>query len=172
MHITTSDEPGTSAKALRAVTYIRVSTRDQASRGGEAEGFSIPAQREACIRKAESLAADVVQEFVDAGESAKSAERPQLQLMLDFVKQNAIQLVIVHKVDRLARNRMDDAQINFAIQKAGAKLISCTENIDETPSGMLLHGIMSSIAEFYSQNLASKFRRSTLSRCDALRIGI
>ncbi len=40
------------------------------------------------------------------------------------------------------------------IKDAGAQLVSATENIDETPSGMLLHGIMSSIAEFYSRNLA------------------
>ena len=33
---------GTATK--RAVIYLRVSTRDQAKRGGEAEGFSIPAQ--------------------------------------------------------------------------------------------------------------------------------
>src|SRR5690625_4295579 len=35
-------------------------------------------------------------------------------------------------------------------------LVSATANIDETPSGMLLHGIMSTIAEFYSRNLASE----------------
>ena len=35
-------------------------------------------------------------------------------------------------------------------------LVSATENIDETPSGMLLHGIMSTIAEFYSRNLATE----------------
>ena len=34
--------------------------------------------------------------------------------------------------------------------------LAVTENIDETPSGMLLHGIMSSIAEFYSRNLANE----------------
>ena len=51
----------------RAVIYLRVSTRDQAKRGGEAEGFSIPAQREACLRQAQSLGAAVVAEFVDAG---------------------------------------------------------------------------------------------------------
>lgn len=31
----------------RAVSYIRVSTREQAQRGGAEEGFSLPAQREA-----------------------------------------------------------------------------------------------------------------------------
>ena len=59
--------------------------------------------------------------------------------------------MIVHKIDRLARNRADDVEITLAIKAAGATLVSCSENIDETPSGMLLHGIMSSIAEFYSQ---------------------
>ena len=34
--------------------------------------------------------------------------------------------------------------------------LSVTENIDETPTGMLLHGIMSTIAEFYSRNLAGE----------------
>jgi len=34
-----------------AVLYLRVSTKEQAQRGGEAEGFSIPAQRAACQRK-------------------------------------------------------------------------------------------------------------------------
>jgi uncharacterized protein YbaR (Trm112 family) len=46
--------------------------------------------------------------------------------------------------------------IGLAIQKAGATLISVTENIDETPSGRLLHGIMATIAEFYSRNLAAE----------------
>lgn len=39
--------------------------------------------------------------------------------------------------------------------------MSVTENIDETPSGLLLHGIMSSIAEFYSRNLAAEVIKGT-----------
>lgn len=39
----------------------------------------------------------------------------------------------------------------------GVTLVSATESIDQTPSGgMLVHGIMSSIAEFYSRNLATE----------------
>lgn len=44
----------------------------------------------------------------------------------------------------------------MAIKKAGARLVSVSENIDETPSDHLMHGIMSSIAEFYSQNLSNE----------------
>ena len=45
---------------------------------------------------------------------------------------------------------------HLALRQAGTTLVSATENIAETPSGMLLHGIMSSIAEFYSRNLATE----------------
>ncbi len=144
------------ASGALAVSYLRVSTREQAERGGADEGFSIPAQREANNRKAEQLGAVVVEEFVDAGASAKSADRPELMRMIQYVKANKVAYCIVHKVDRLARNRSDDVAIHLALQQAGVMLVSATENIDQTPSGMLLHGIMSSIAEFYSRNLATE----------------
>ncbi len=142
---------------MKAVLYIRVSTRDQATRADEPEGFSIPAQREACRRKAEALGATIVGEYVDRGESARSADRPALQKLLgDLSFRKDITYIIVHKVDRLARNLHDDVMIGLVIQKAGATLVSVTENIDETPSGRLLHGIMATIAEFYSRNLAAE----------------
>ena len=146
-----------SLEPKRAVSYIRVSTRGQAERGGAEEGFSIPAQREANKRKAASLGALIVKEFVDRGESARSANRPELQKMLRYLRETPeIDFCIVHKLDRLARNRADDVEINKAFDEAGVRLISTSENIDQTPGGMLLHGIMSSIAEFYSLNLANE----------------
>lgn len=139
-----------------AVSYLRVSTKEQAERGGRDEGFSIPAQRDANLRKARDLNAIVIEEFVDAGESARKADRPELMRMIEYVKAHPVAYCIVHKVDRLARNRADDVAIHLALKEAGVMLVSATENIDETPSGMLLHGIMSTIAEFYSRNLANE----------------
>ena len=149
---------------LTAVIYLRVSTKDQATRGGQAEGFSIPAQRDACRRKAAAFGAVVVEEFVDRGESARSANRPELQRMLAYVRDNRVDLTVVHKVDRLARSRADDVEISLALKTAGTTLVSCSENIDETPSGMLLHGIMSSIAEFYSRNLANEVNKGLVQK--------
>lgn len=149
-------ETGAEKPVLLAVSYLRVSTREQAERGGTDEGFSLPAQREANARKADELGARVVSEFVDAGESARSADRDGLQEMLAFIKASRVQFCIVHKLDRLARNRADDVQIHEALISAGVTLVSATESIDQTPSGMLVHGIMSSIAEFYSRNLATE----------------
>ncbi|MCT2996643.1 recombinase family protein [Propionibacterium freudenreichii] len=62
----------------------------------------------------------------------------------------------MNKVDRPARNRLDDAIIHATLRDANISLVSVTENIDETPSGMLMHGILASMAEFYSLNLAQE----------------
>lgn len=142
------------------MTCLRVSTREQAERGGTAEGFSIPAQRDAVNRKADDLDARVVREFVDAGESARSADRDGLQAMIAFLTASPVTYCIVHKLDRLARNRADGVHIQQTLLAAGVTLVSATESIDETPSGMLLHGIMSSIAEFYYRNLATEVTKS------------
>jgi site-specific DNA recombinase len=157
------------AVMANAVIYLRVSTKEQAHKGGEAEGYSIPAQRAACERKAASLNAQIVAdgEFVDAGESAKTSARPKLQAMLKRLAKGDIRYVIVHKVDRLARNRFDDVTINASIIESGAQLVSVSENIDETPSGSLMHGIMSSIAEFYSKNLATEVTKGMIQKLQA-----
>ena len=140
--------------AYNAVSYLRVSTTDQARRGGLAEGLSLPAQRSAIHTKASSMGATIVEEFVDAGESGKSAERPELQRMLQYIRDNNIDLVIVHKIDRLARNRADDVNHQPGYPTVRRALVSVTENVDETPQGQLVHGIFSAVAEWYSQNLA------------------
>jgi site-specific DNA recombinase len=156
---TPSDPVVTVSSPVLAVNYLRVSSSQQADGDYDIEGFSIPAQRQACEGKAEALDAHVEDEFVDRGESARTSQRPGLQAMLARIRRGDITYVIVHKVDRLARNRADDVEIVMAIRQAGAQLVSVSENIDETPSGLLVHGIMSSIAEFYSQNLATEVRK-------------
>jgi site-specific DNA recombinase len=142
-----------------AVSYLRVSTVEQARRNHEPEGFSIPAQREACQRKAELLEAEVVEEFADRGESARSADRPSLKRMLDYIAEHDVRYVIVHKIDRLARNLADHVAITLAIRKAGAELVSVTENVDDTPLGEYMRTIFAANAQLYSANLAAEARK-------------
>jgi site-specific DNA recombinase len=79
--------------------------------------------------------------------------------MLAYVREGNVDYVLVHKLDRLARDRADDVMILATIQVADAVLVSATESIDETPSGMLMHGIKASMAEFYSRNLANEAKK-------------
>jgi site-specific DNA recombinase len=154
-----------SAAMKRAAIYLRVSTAAQATRGREPEGYSIPAQREACQAKASEMDAEVVAEYVDRGESAKTADRPELKALLARLEEKRdLDLVIVHKVDRLARNRYDDATITYALHEAGVDLVSVTENIDRTPVGRFMHAIVAANAEFYSANLAAEAKKGQIQK--------
>ena len=144
---------------MKALIYLRVSTKEQASKDETAEGYSIPAQREACLRQIGERGWDVADEFVDAGESARSADRPNLKAMLRRVAEGDVGALVVHKIDRLARNIEDHVAIRAALRKYGVQLVSVTENIEETASGKLVEGIHALMAEFYSANLASEIKK-------------
>lgn len=67
-------------------------------------------------RRPATLGADVVDVYVERGESAKTDDRPELQRMLARIhQQRDVDYVIVWKVSRLARNRRDDADVVFHI---------------------------------------------------------
>jgi site-specific DNA recombinase len=142
----------------RAVIYLRVSTAKQVGTDDvDPDGYSIPAQRDACRRKAEALGAEIVEEFIDRGSSAKTADRPQFRRLISRVTtERDIDYVILDKIDRFARNRRDDANLLFELRQAGAELVSVKENIDETPAGVLLHGILATMAEWESRTNAAR----------------
>lgn len=141
----------------RAVLYLRVSSRGQLETDIDDDGLSISAQRARCAEEAGKLDTVIVDEYIERAQSAKTNDRPELQRMLHRIRtQCDVDYVIVWKVDRLARNRRDDANMVFEIKASGATLISATENIDETPAGRLMHGMLASFAEYYSDNLAKE----------------
>lgn len=100
----------------------------------------------------------MVKEFVERDVSGTSTNRPALKAMMRYLgeERGRIDYVVVHKLDRLARNRADEVAITNKFKEYGVRRVSTSENIDQTPGGMLMHGIMSSIAEFYSNNLANE----------------
>src|SRR5688500_6698351 len=120
---------------MRCVIYLRVSTERQADRDLTEEGFSLPAQREACVRHIRDQGWTVTDEYSDRGESARTADRPQLQAMLARIAEDRdVDAVVVHKIDRLARNMEDHVAIRAALRRAGVTLVSVTEKLEETAS--------------------------------------
>jgi DNA invertase Pin-like site-specific DNA recombinase len=95
----------------------------------------------------------------DGAESARSDDRPVLQEMLRELPTLGASLLIVHKVDRLARNRLDDAKLYERLMGMGVTLVSASENIDATPAGRLMHGMLATFAEYYSNNLATEIKK-------------
>jgi len=135
-----------------AVLYLRVSTTSQVQTDYDPEGISIPAQRLACQRKAEQMGLSVVGEYVEPGKSATTiAKRPIFQEMLERLKRERdADYVIVYNLSRLNRNRVDDANVLMMMRSMKVTLISAQENIDETPAGQLMHGILAAFNEYRS----------------------
>lgn len=151
-----NDEPE-QAVDLAAV-YARVSSVGQLDRDGDedGDGYSLPAQVEACKREATIRGAEMAKVYLERAESARSDDRPVLQKMLRELPKLGVKYLIVHKVDRLARNRLDDAVLYQKLVGMGVTLVSATENIDETPAGRLMHGMLAAFNEYYSNNLSNE----------------
>jgi DNA invertase Pin-like site-specific DNA recombinase len=120
---------------MDAVIYLRVSTKEQAAKDEAGEGYSIPAQREACLRHIAERGWNLADEFTDAGESARTADRPMLKAMLRRVAGGGIGAVVVHKIDRLARSMEDHVAIRAALRHAEVQLVFVTETSRRRPPG-------------------------------------
>jgi len=143
-----------------AALYIRVSTDDQA-----ATGTSLATQEEACrdwCRRHEfTVAPDAV--FSDAGESAKTADRPQFIALLAWCAKHRPAVVVVWKYDRWARNATDHAIACAALERHGTRLVSATEPTADDPAGRLLQTILAGVAQFDNEVRAQRSRLSMAS---------
>lgn len=139
------------AEKIRAVAYARVSTREQAE-----NATSVPAQLEAIRHFCKQKGWILVNEFIDAGRSAKTDGRPEFQHMVALAKKanKGFDAIIVHKFDRFSRSREDHVIYKSLLKKIGVNVYSVTEQTDpDTPHGFLIEGILEVISEFYNLNL-------------------
>lgn len=145
----------------KVAIYARVSSAGQLGRDGDdgGDGYSIPAQVQACTLEAERMGCEVEKAYVERAESARSDDRPVLQQMLRELPTLGVEYLIVHKVDRLARNRLDDALLYQKLVGMNVTLVSATEKIDHTPAGRLMHGMLATFAEYYSNNLSTEIKK-------------
>jgi DNA invertase Pin-like site-specific DNA recombinase len=137
----------------RAVVYLRVSSTRQLGRDYDPEGISIPAQRVACHRRAEQLGLTVVDEYVESGRSAtEMTKRGVFRRMLHRIRNvHDVDHVVVYKLSRMARNRVDDALVMAELRQRSVTLISATESVDDSPVGQLMHGILATFNEYQSR---------------------
>ena len=79
--------------------------------------------------------------------SGKNMQRPQLQAMLDFMREG--DTIIVESFSRLARSTKDLLEITDIMTAKGVEFISQKETIDtKTPAGRMLLTILASISQF------------------------
>ena len=143
---------------MNCILYARVSTDKQAQKE-----LSIPAQLAAMRQFAKGNGWRVLEEYVDRGESARTMKRPKLQKLIRFCgEKKGVGIVVVHKLDRMARNLPDYLTIKAELKKKGIRLVSMTENFEDSVTGRLLENIIASISEWYSGNLGEEIKKAAL----------
>ena len=141
---------------MRVAIYARVSSERQAEKD-----LSIPAQLKALKRYTFSRKWDVVAEYVDEAESARSADRPAFKDMITAAKGKTkpFDVILVWKLSRFARSREDSVIYKSLLRRRQISVVSMNEQVDESPAGSLLEGIIEVIDEFYSANLSQDTMR-------------
>ena len=112
------------------IGYVRVSSFDQNPE-----------------RQLESVRVD--RQFIDST-SGRDTQRPQLEAMLAFIREG--DTVVVHSMDRLARNLDDLRRIVQQLTKRGIKIDFIKEHLtftgEDSPMANLMLSVMGAFAEF------------------------
>ena len=137
---------------MKAVIYARFSSEKQ----NEA---SIEGQLRECMDYANFNSIEVIGNYIDRAQSAKTDHRPEFQRMIKDSYKHAFDCIIVWKLDRFARNRYDSAYYKNVLKKNGVRVISAKESISQGADGILLESILEGYAEYYSAELSEKVKR-------------
>jgi site-specific DNA recombinase len=151
-----------SMESKKVAIYARVSTEEQAERD-----LSIPFQLERCRYHAQGNGWEVVKEFVDAGESARTDKRPEFQKMIASARVKEFDVILVHKFDRFARNDYDFITYEKELDDLGITVESVSEPGDaSTPAGYISRRMMQVISSWYSKNLAVEVNKGLLRKVE------
>lgn len=138
----------------KAVGYARVSTEVQVT-----NGVSLDAQRARIESWAEAHGFRLVSMLEDAGISGKSTEnREGLLEAVELACQEKAALV-VYSLSRLSRSTKDTIALAEKLGKAGADLVSLSENIDTTSAaGKMLFRLLAVLNEFERDQISERIK--------------
>jgi site-specific DNA recombinase len=165
-HGSTPGGPGS-----RAAVYVRVSTEEQI------EGYSLSAQERAAEAFCQAKGWEIVARYRDEGKSARTdvlTKRPEFVRMLDAATLARFDVIVVHKLDRFARNIRVTLDTLAQLERAGVAFVSISENMDfTTPIGRVILATLGAFAQYFSDNLATETAKGKQERkCQGLYNGV
>ncbi|MDD5671370.1 MAG: recombinase family protein [Candidatus Omnitrophica bacterium] len=132
--------------------YCRYSSEQQR------DSMSIEAQKRACSEFAEKQGLAITKYYVDEARSGTTDDREAFQEMISdaLSDEKPFKSIIVHKLDRFARNRYDSIKYKQILRKEGIRVLSATQPIlgSGDPVEVILESVLEGMDEFYSLNLA------------------
>ncbi|NLF78907.1 MAG: recombinase family protein [Chloroflexi bacterium] len=146
---------------MRYVAYIRISSDEQVG------NYSVAAQKRAIETWVAAQGSTLTKVYIDEAETGRTSQRPEFQRMRQDARNGKFDALVVHKFDRFARNRTDSLAIKSLLRyDYGVKVFSVTEPSEDSdgPIGALIEGIMESVADWYSRNLATEVSKGKKER--------
>ena len=136
----------------RALGYIRVSTGEQAN-----GGLSLEAQHSKISAQSSVSDLGLLEVIVDAGESAKTLERPGAQRLLQMVRDGLVDVVVIAKLDRLTRSVKDLAELIELFEKTGVALVSVAETLDTgTATGRMVMNLITTVSQWEREAISER----------------
>ena len=114
-----------------SVIYARYSSERQNEQ-------SIEGQLRVINQFAEKEGYTIIDTYIDRAMTGRNDDRPSFQKMISESSNKAFQYVLVYKLDRFSRNRYDSAVYKKKLRDNGVKVVSATENISDSPEGIIL----------------------------------
>src|SRR4030066_427465 len=145
---------------LPGAAYIRYSSEMQS------DSFSLDAQLRQIREQADRDGVEIVKVFADPAQSAyRKKYRPGINAMREAARRGEFRILYVHKVDRLARRLEWSLEIVHELQSLDINFKAVEQPFDlGTPEGKLLFHLVSSLGEFYSDNLSKETNKGKLER--------
>lgn len=142
-----------SADGLNAFVYARYSA------GKNQKDISVEGQLKDCRAFAEKNNYTIIEEYADRHISGKTDNRADFRRLMRDVESGLADVVIVWKFDRFFRNRQESALYRKHLDNCGVKLISVKEFIPDGSGGIIMSGMIETVAEWYSAQLSENVSR-------------
>jgi len=144
----------TNERKTKYALYCRKSTEDSSR-----QILSLDSQEKEMLKLAETLELDIVQVFRESKSAKKPDNRPQFSELINLIKQGKIDGVICWKIDRLSRNPIDSATMQWLLQQGQLKIIQTMERQYLPGDNALLFNVESGMANQYILDLSKNVKR-------------
>ncbi len=133
------------------VNYIRTSTDKQQN--------SIDTQIDTIQKYCDYKQIVSERHFVDFGISGKTCDRPKFNELMNLVKNNEIEKVIITELSRLGRNLLETLEVVEIFKKHNVDLVVLKENISlKSPTGRMFLNLLLTLSQFEREQTSNRVK--------------
>jgi site-specific DNA recombinase len=141
------------ATPVRCAIYTRVSTGKQRD-----QGISLVEQRARLEQYVRSKGWALDGIYQDAGFSAKSLQRPEMQRLLADAAAWKFDRIVAFDLSRISRDVHDWSGLRKLLRTHGVSVVLLNEDTDDTPAGRMMQNVIASIRQYEREALAARMK--------------